>query len=363
MTYCDPVLLALSLLSLFFWLEVARVHLIPRRRLTRLADLPEDLPAGRPWPRLAVIVPCMNEGVGVSRAVASLLEQDYPDLRVISIDDRSTDDTGRLLEEAAAHDPRLSVLHVTELPPNWLGKNHANWLGWRAAEEGAEWLLFTDGDVRFRPGALKRAVARGLASGAGHVTAFPQLELGGFTESAFLCAFVVWFGIRFRPQYAGAPGSRWFLGIGAFNLVRRDAYEAVGTHEALRLTLADDMALGKLLHQSGHGQAVLSGDDQVVVRWQAGLAATVRGLYKSAFASLSFSVPMVVASCLGLLLTNLYPWLALEAHGTARAAGAAALALLCATYYTAARTLGHGRLTSLALALTNWVGGLLFLWL
>src|SRR5438270_6291163 len=108
-------------------------------------------------PRLSVVVPARDEGATIARAVGSLLEQDYPEMEIVVVDDRSSDATGEILRKLAEKDRRLLVLRVDNLPAGWLGKNHALRLG--AARASGERLRFTDAGVVVAPGALARAVA------------------------------------------------------------------------------------------------------------------------------------------------------------------------------------------------------------
>ncbi|NIP78703.1 MAG: glycosyltransferase, partial [Gemmatimonadetes bacterium] len=109
-----------------------------------------ELPPG-PGPRVTVVVAARDEAGHIAPTVHSLLAQDYPDLEVVAVDDRSTDGTGRILDRLAARQPRLRVLHIDTLPPDWLGKNHALHRGAELAS--GELLLFTDADVVMRPDA------------------------------------------------------------------------------------------------------------------------------------------------------------------------------------------------------------------
>jgi len=143
------------------------------RNLPRVPDLlllPQIL--RRETPSLTVIVPARNEQAHVSACVESLLAQDYPNLQILAVDDRSTDQTGPLLTAlAAAHPDRLRVLTITELPPDWLGKTHA--MAEAAAQSPTDYLLFTDADVLFAPDALSRAIAQTLATHADHFVLAP----------------------------------------------------------------------------------------------------------------------------------------------------------------------------------------------
>jgi hypothetical protein len=254
-------------------------------------------------PRVCVIVPARNEEAAIRSCLESLVAQDYPNLLVIAVNDRSTDATGSIMDAlAAAAAPRLRVLHVRELPADWLGKNHANWMAARTAD--ADWLLFTDGDVLFQTDALRRAVCHAEKERLDHLCLFPGLLCEGWLEKAMVCFFGVLFSAATRtrqvrnPLVAGA-----FCGIGAFNLVRTAAYRAIGTHERLRLEVADDLKLGKLIKTAGFVSDVLSGRPQVTVRWQHGAWAVIRGLEKNGFAGSGFHIAKTTFGLL--LLTGL----------------------------------------------------------
>ena len=139
------------------------------RSIRFLADLP---PLAGPLPRVSIVIPARNEERNLEEALRSVLALDYDNLEIDVVDDRSTDRTGEILDRMAAADPRLRVVHVRELPPGWLGKNHALWLG--AAKATGEFLLFTDADIVMEPTALRRAVGAMVADGLDHLTASPE---------------------------------------------------------------------------------------------------------------------------------------------------------------------------------------------
>ncbi|MEZ5458550.1 MAG: glycosyltransferase family A protein [Steroidobacteraceae bacterium] len=199
------------------------------RRVPELATLP-PLPEGTAAPRVSIIVPARNEVRGIGPAVASMLALQYPDFEVIVIDDRSTDGTGEALDAIADPAGRLRRLRVSDLPPGWLGKNHANALG--AAAATGEWLLFTDADIHFAPSTLSRAMHCALSEGWMHLTAAPRARLPGRILSQFALYFGLLFSLFARPWAARDPRSRAHVGIGAFNLVRHLAYDRIGGHAA-----------------------------------------------------------------------------------------------------------------------------------
>lgn len=359
------LLAALAWVTFLFWASRAWIMFHGQRRARRLIDVPraEDTP-DRPLPRLAVIVPALNEEAGIRAALESLAAQDYPDLLIIPINDRSTDRTGEIMDQVAARNPHVDPVHVKTLPPGWIGKNHANRVGAEeAVQRGAEWLLFTDGDIQFGPDSLRKAMAYVRSRRLDHLAITPELITHTFGETMFVTTFAVWFMTRFQPWDVEDERSKRFIGIGAFNLIRAEAYETIGTHERLALTVADDMALGKLVKEAGFRQGYLEGEGEVRVRWQNGLAATVRGLYKNTFASLDFDLPKTVISAALILGVNAASFvLPFLTQGLARIASTIGLIFLLLVFYKGARILGHSRGMAFSVALCGWIGGALFAW-
>jgi hypothetical protein len=293
---------------------------------TRRALLP--LPASAPaalLPTLSVVVPCRDEARGVEATIRSLAAQDLPGLEIVAVDDRSTDGTGAILDRLAAGEPRLRVVHLSALPPAWLGKTHACAAGARRAT-GA-WLLFTDGDVLFAPGVLRRALATAVARRLGHLAVLPLLVAPGFAERAFVTAFAALLSPLPRIWQLPRAGTRGYFGVGAFNLVRRDAYEAAGGHARIAFEVVDDVKLGLLLRRSGVPQGVAESGGLVSVRWQHGFLPSALGLVKNAFAAVEYRSGTALAGALAGLGGGLLP-LALAIAAPSAAARALALAAL-----------------------------------
>lgn len=280
------------------------------RRLTEIPFTPSDLSI---LPRLSVLVPACNEGATVERAMRSLLALDYPDLEIIAVDDRSTDETGAILDNLARQDARLHVKHVTHLPQGWLGKNHA--MQAAAAEASGEWLLFTDADVIFQPHTLRLAVAYACRSRVDHLVVMPRCETHGFWERLFVSYFGLMFSFRVRPWEVADPKKPAYVGLGAFNLVRTCCYRQFGGHSALPMDVADDTKLGKVIKQHGFRTELLEGGDLLSVRWVIGLRGVVDGLTKNAFAGFDFSLVRETCAIVTLAYTALYPLAALLAPG------------------------------------------------
>jgi len=302
--------------------------------LARLSDLARAVPLpDSELPRLTIIATARNEQLRIEAAARSFLAQDYPRCEVLIVDDRSTDATGSILDRLAREASSLRVIHVKELPSGWVGKSHA--LARAARSTESEWILFTDADVEFAPDAARRAVSVALRNEADHLAVAPDLVLESLGEAVFVAYFVLVFDLSEQPWAAQDPHSSRSIGIGAFNLVRRAAYERAGGHEAIRFELIDDLALGRLLKRSGARQRFAHHGDKIRVAWHAGARGLIRGVEKNAFAALGFSTPFALVAVLGQLALSLAPVVGLFVPGTAARVSCAAAWLGVAIAYGA----------------------------
>jgi len=260
-------------------------------------------------PRTSILFAARDEEEKLPAALTTLMEIDYPDLEVIAVDDRSRDSTGRILDEFAALHPRLRVVHVEDLPPGWLGKPHALQKAFEAAI--GEWLVFTDADVRFKPDVLRRAITLARRQKLDHLSLLCDVEMVGFWEKALITFFVAIFHLATNPRMVGSHRSPFYVGIGAFQLVKRSAYEASGTHRRLAMEVIDDMKLGKLVKRAGFRSGVGISQDSVVVRWHAGFGNLIRGVTKNFFAGFGYNLGFVAVGVGGLLLLNVMPFFGL----------------------------------------------------
>jgi glycosyl transferase family 2 len=315
---------------LFSWLAASWICWRGWRCLPRLAS---DAPTG-PHPPLSVIVPARNEARALPQSIPSLIGQAYPGLEVIVLDDRSTDGTDKVLQSFVGLSPRLQTIRIEALPEGWLGKTHALWIGSKRAR--GDWLLFTDGDVIFHPDCLKIAVAYAETHLVDHLVVIPRVEAEGFWEPVLVSCFGFLFGLALRPWQVNDPRSSAFIGIGAFNLIRRSAYQAIGTHSALANAVVDDLELGRRVKQAGLRQAAVRGEDQVRVRWQVGLSGVVSGLEKNAFAGVGYSPVRAAATILTLAALGILPFVG-AILGPARYLWGAAASAVCALQAAHAR--------------------------
>lgn len=313
------------------------------RGMFKLPDLAEprwDLrPGGKGGtPRLSIMFTACDEEEAVESALESLLALDYGSYEVIAVNDRSRDRTGEIMEGVAARfaeqahsSCRLKVLHIASLPAGWLGKTHALWMA--AQEATGEWLLFTDADVQFRPDALRRAVAYAESEGADHLVVFPTVRMETVGERMMIAFFQMQFVFGHRPWKVADPKASDHMGFGAFNLIRRPVYDALGGHQALRLEVIDDMKLGKLVKDHGYKQRNVFGRGLLSLRWARGAFGVVRNLTKNMFSLMHFHWPRALGAALLLAVIHLGPFVGLAlARGWLRLGYGVALACIALLY-------------------------------
>lgn len=321
----------------------------------REAGAEATVPSLRP---VTVVVAARDEALHIRSAVRALLAQDYPSLEVVAVDDRSTDGTGEILRRLAELDRRLRVVEVTELPPGWLGKNHALHEG--AAVASGELLLFTDADVIMRRDAVRRAVRLLESRRLDHLAVAPRVHSPSAWATLVIAVFLVLFSAVFRPWKARDPRSRMHIGVGAFNLVRAAAYHAIGGHSAVALRPDDDVRLGRELKRAGYRQEAASGRDMVSVEWYDSLPAMARGLRKNSFAVVDYRLTLVAAGTALPVVFIFWPMAALfVTDGAVKWLNAAVVGLGAITTGYTAR--GHG--LPLWTAAAYPVGSVLLLWI
>lgn len=297
--------LALALLLTYLVLGVEAFR--GSRRIDFLRDVSPSLPQQAPG--VTVIAAARNEEKNLRAALCSLLSLNYPRLQLLLVNDRSDDETGTILDEMAATDSRLEVLHISALPDGWLGKNHALWQGARKA--CGELLLFTDADVVMAPDTLTRAVNYLRYENLDHLSATPQVCMPGTLLTMLGVTFGLFLGLFTRPWRARNPSSSCHIGIGAFNLVRASAYREVGGHQCIALRPDDDLKLGKIIKCGGFRQALVYGTGLISVEWYAGVREMILGLEKNIFAGFDYRLSAALGSALFLLVAGPWPYLAL----------------------------------------------------
>jgi chlorobactene glucosyltransferase len=298
------VLHLLSALLFFSWLFALFRTVTNLLLVHRLRGGEALLPV--PHPFVSIVVPARNEARAIEPALRAFLAQDYDAFEVVLVDDRSTDGTGDLAR--AIGDPRLVVLGGEEPPPGWLGKPWAMEQGSRVAR--GELLLFVDADVHYEPSALRAAVAHiEREPGIAMLALLPHFEMHGFWEHIAMPALAM-FAFALLPAWLSNRTRIGLLAVGAGtgNLVRRDAYERCGRHEALKDAVVDDVGLARLLRRNGQVTEAVRADELVSIRMYHGGGEILRGFTKNAFATVNRSYWLAVPFLLFNATINLLPY-------------------------------------------------------
>jgi len=310
-----------------FWLTYGLKVAYGAARLPWLKKFPPAPDAA--CPRISLIFAARDEQEKLPGALATLMAIDYPNFEIIAVDDRSTDATSHILDEFAATHERLRVVHIRDLPAGWLGKPHAL----QAAYEFStgEYLAFTDADVKFQPDAIRRVITLLRERHLQHLTLLGDVERSNFWDTLLITFFGMGFQLATDSYQVSNPNSRSYAGIGAFQILKRSAYEALGTHRRLAMEVVDDMKLGKLVKLAGFRSAIAVAQDAVSVEWHLGLSNLIRGLEKNFFAAARYSPVVAAGQILSLLIFNVLPFTGiLFGHGWVRIFSAiAVLIALC----------------------------------
>jgi glycosyltransferase involved in cell wall biosynthesis len=250
--------------------------MIAGRRRMLLMRRPPDLVLNDP-PLATIVIPAKDEGLRIRNCLESALGQDYANFQVLAIDDRSTDQTGAVMDEVAASNPRLVVLHKTEVPPvGWTGKNHALWAGQQKA--GGAWMLFVDSDVVLEKDALSAAMSVVLRKEFDMLSLLPRLESLSIWESMLV------------PLAGAAASTMYVIALtnnsqlpkcafanGQFLLISRKAYDTFGGHETVRDRFCEDIEIAVQLKKHGLRPRISWGNDFASVRMYSSLGAIFRG--------------------------------------------------------------------------------------
>jgi glycosyltransferase involved in cell wall biosynthesis len=260
-------------------------------------------------PLVSIIVPARNEEETIEKSILSQLNLMYGNIEWIIVNDRSTDKTGNKIDCLAERDCRIKTLHLKTLPKGWLGKNYALFQGYLHSH--GDLLLFTDADVHYDPEVLSKAVSTLRMEKADHLTAAPSLTAKGFWLKTFIAFFLFGFSYYKRPWKANDKRSSIGMGIGAFNLITRNAYEEIGTHESLKNRPDDDLQLGILIKKHKLEQKMVTAISLLSVEWYPTLKQALQGLEKNTFAGLYYRYSMVILAVSGVLFSQVLPFMTL----------------------------------------------------
>ena len=292
-----------AVFSTIFWVITSLYLFINRKKVRFLADV-----AGEKLnyePAVTIIIAVRNEEADLRQALQSVCGLNYHNYQVLAVNDRSTDRTPEILQEFAQHYPQVSVLNITTLPPGWLGKNNAMYQGYLNSQ--AEWILFTDADVVFAPNALQKALQYVAQNNLDNLTILPEIKSRSALLVSVMATFQIILELKLKPWSVRNPKSKAYIGVGAFNLIKRNAYEKAGTHIPIALRPDDDLKLGELVKKAGLHQDVLYGDKQISLEWYTSLGEFRKGLMKNTFSISNYRWLIALGTALATLLAFVLP--------------------------------------------------------
>jgi len=257
-----------------------------------------------PQERVSVIIPARNEEANIARVVKSLAAQ--PAIcEVLVVDDQSEDRTGAILAALQEEIPKLRTLRVESLPEGWLGKTHAAAMGARAAT--GDWLLFTDADTEHREGSLADLVQRAGDESADLLSVSPGQETPTWWEKAVIPCVYVKLASLYRFDEVSDPHSPSAAANGQYMLIRREAYERSGGHEAVKSAILEDVELARNIKTRGGKLVFLPGTPWVRTRMYRSFAGMWQGWTKNLYLLYAGKGSRMLAAVASLWLLDALP--------------------------------------------------------
>lgn len=279
------------------WMSLKNVQSLPSISLDR----------EKRYPRLSVIIAARNEAGTIENALKSVLAQNYPNLEIILVNDRSNDGTDKILQKLAEKDPRVLIHHVEELPPGWLGKVNAMQQGF--GRSTGVWLLFTDADVHFQEESLERIIDVAERSSVDYLCVVPEVQARQRLLKALYTVSLSGFFLATRIWEVKNQNS--FVGVGACGLVRRSLLSQSPGLPWLKMEVVDDLALAQLAWQAGGKLDVYWGRECLGVEWYPSMGDLIRGLEKNLFAGAQYQYWRALLGIIGILFVAVAPWLSI----------------------------------------------------
>lgn len=239
--------------------------------------LDSDCPGPPPdAPLISVVVAAKDEEATIESCVRTMLSQDYPNFELIVCNDRSEDRTADIVEKICDEDTRLKLINIEELPEGWCGKNNAMQIGIGASS--GEWICMIDADCRqLSSRTLSVALEQAISTNTDMLSILPTLEMKGFWENVVqpVCSGVMM--IWFDPDKVNSPAHKSAYANGAFILISKDAYEKIGTHEAIKGCINEDMHMASEAKGKGLRLKVVRSEELYTVRMYTSLKAIIQG--------------------------------------------------------------------------------------
>jgi len=252
-------------------------------------------------PLISICVPARNEERNIRACVEAILNQDYPNIEVIVLDDRSTDSTLTQLAEIASLDSRLLPVDGTDLPEGWAGKPFA--LFQASAVARGEWLCFVDADTFLAPQAISSCYSKAIETKADMFTTMNKQILGSFWEKVVMPLVMTALSVGFSPRKVNDPNTRDAIANGQFIMIRRSVYDAIGGHEKVKDQIVEDKAISEQVKWNGHRLVVADGSQVISTRMYTSLPSMWEGWTKNIYLGLSDHPSMLLLGAFGATLS------------------------------------------------------------
>lgn len=289
-----------------FWILVRGAY--------KFTKLEKECESSGVFPSLSIIVPARNEEETIEKGLSSLVQLDYPGLEIIVVNDRSTDGTLRKIQDLKEKHPQIKIKNIVELPSGWLGKNHALHEGAKLSTSAL--LLFTDADVEIQSDFLKQAVQLLQKQQLSHLGGIPQVVSRNWYLYPLVGVFGLGFTLFTRPWQGKDPKKDRAVGIGAFNLVRREAYESIEGHRTLCLRPDDDLKLALAFKRAGYKTDCVNGVKGMRVEWYPSFVSLMKGLEKNVMTGFEYDFLLAFVSLVLYAVTFILPFMLLMiTHG------------------------------------------------
>jgi len=252
-------------------------------------------------PLISICIPARNEENNIRNCVESALGQDYPNIEVIVLDDRSTDSTLTQLAEIASLDSRLLPVSGTDLPEGWAGKPFA--LFQASAVARGEWLCFVDADTFLAPQAISSCYSKAIETKADMFTTMNKQILGSFWEKVVMPLVMTALSVGFSPRKVNDPNTRDAIANGQFIMIRRSVYDAIGGHEKVKDQIVEDKAISEQVKWNGHRLVVADGSQVISTRMYTSLPSMWEGWTKNIYLGLSDHPSMLLLGAFGATLS------------------------------------------------------------
>ena len=251
-------------------------------------------------PLISICIPARNEENNIRRCVEAALGQDYPNIEVIVLDDRSTDATLTQLTDIASRDSRLIPINGSDLPVGWAGKPHA--LFQASAVARGEWLCFVDADTFLEPQAISSVYAKALETEADLFTVMTRQILGSFWEKVVMPLVMTALSVGFSPRKVNDPSRRDAVANGQFIFIKRSIYDLIGGHEKVKDQIVEDKAISEQVKWNGHRLVVADGMQVVSTRMYTSLETMWEGWTKNIYLGLRDHPAMLLLGAFGATL-------------------------------------------------------------